>query len=333
MTDSGTYGYKFTVQPGNGETFRLWNERIAATYGFDTSCPSYSYDGSSFSDTSQSTGCTNYAVAGSVINNYQPASGTVDETTPASIIKQLTDAASDGFDKTGLVLVGGDSGANDAAAMITYFLYAAQGSTTYQQYFAGRVLSIVPSATAYPYLSQGDLVTAGGLYMTALADKLAAAVEADVLDAGVSHVVIQNVLDVTKTPRFQTVLASLDTETATTVTEVAEGWIEAFNNELETQLGGDSRVVIVDFYTHFNDEMADPAQYGLTNVSEPVCDLIDQDISTCTTTDLEATIPSGESSSDWWKTYVFANDFHPTPYGHQLLAEMVTDALSKAGWL
>jgi outer membrane lipase/esterase len=31
--------------------------------------------------------------------------------------------------------------------------------------------------------------------------------------------------------------------------------------------------------------------------------------------------------------YQFADDVHPTPYGHQLLAQFAASELAKAGWL
>ena len=35
----------------------------------------------------------------------------------------------------------------------------------------------------------------------------------------------------------------------------------------------------------------------------------------------------------WWKSYAFSDGFHPTPFGHQLLAASVSRALARAGWL
>ena len=332
LTDTGVYGYKVTVQPAEGEKILTWNERVAGAYDQQL-CRVYGFDGSTFTNNAASNGCSNYAIAGSVIQNYQPASNTVDENSPVSIIKQLNDAGARSYDDGDLVMVGGDSGANDVAAMLQYCLLAAQGNTTYQQYFAGRVLSLVPAQLAGPVLQQGDLPTAGGMYMTALASKLATAIKANLLDKGATHVVVMNTLDVTKTPKFQRVLATLPAESAAQVSAVAQAWVGAFNNELLNQFEDEPRVTMVDFYRHFNEEVNDPPQYALSNVTDPVCDLIGKDIAQCTSTELSANPPAGVSDPNWWKSYVFANDFHPTPYGHQLLAEMVTDALAKAGWL
>jgi phospholipase/lecithinase/hemolysin len=40
-------------------------------------------------------------------------------------------------------------------------------------------------------------------------------------------------------------------------------------------------------------------------------------------------VPGG---SNWWTSYLFADSFHPTPYGHQLMADLVQDSLQRKGW-
>jgi len=117
-----------------------------------------------------------------------------------------------------------------------------------------------------------------------------------------------------------------------------------------------SKVVLVDFYTSFNDEMASPAQYGLSNTSMSVCDqtyaaYLGSYTATAYTAGAQAlsttavrtqcndsyastiTPSSGDGTTSWWKTYLFADNFHPTPYGHQLLAQLVAKRLTEAGWL
>ena len=82
-------------------------------------------------------------------------------------------------------------------------------------------------------------------------------------------------------------------------------------------------------YEDFTDEIAHPAQYGLTNVTTPTCS--DTGFpATCIDAQLDAT--PGQTAG-WWQTYAFSNSFHPTPFGHQLLAASVSRALARAGWL
>ena len=110
-------------------------------------------------------------------------------------------------------------------------------------------------------------------------------------------------------------------------------WLSTFNNRLQTLASGDSRLAVVDFYTDFQDEITHPASYSLSNVTAPACTTVQSvnfDKFPCLSTTLDAT--SGQTPG-WWKSYAFADDFHPTPYGHQLLASSVSRALARAGWL
>ena len=117
-------------------------------------------------------------------------------------------------------------------------------------------------------------------------------------------------------------------------------WVSAFNSELQAKVNGDGRVALVDFYSDFSDEIAHPASYGLTNVTTPACPITGLDTSglptynfaVCTTAALDASPPSGLTAG-WWQTYAFSDSFHPTPFGHHLLAASVSRAIARAGWL
>lgn len=113
-----------------------------------------------------------------------------------------------------------------------------------------------------------------------------------------------------------------------------DGWVSAFNATLKTAAGNDSRIAVVDFYTEFKSQISNPAAYNFTNATVAVCSKIGTDeLSTCSADKLAANIPQGETSPDWWKSYVFANSFHPTPYGYQQMGQLVSRSLAQAGWL
>ena len=43
--------------------------------------------------------------------------------------------------------------------------------------------------------------------------------------------------------------------------------------------------------------------------------------------------PAGsDGTANWWKSYAFSDGFHPTPYGHDLLARRIMKSLADAGW-
>jgi phospholipase/lecithinase/hemolysin len=122
-----------------------------------------------------------------------------------------------------------------------------------------------------------------------------------------------------------------------------KSWVEAFNSRLATLVANDKRIVLVDFYTAFNDQIANPAQYGLTNVTTPACPITGMgsdglplyNFQTCTAAALSAmTPPAGATGgSNWWQTYAFSDGFHPTPLGYQLMSQLVAKSLATAGWL
>ena len=95
---------------------------------------------------------------------------------------------------------------------------------------------------------------------------------------------------------------------------------------------------MVDFYSDFADEVANPAGYGLSNAAETACPVTGKgsdglptySFPTCTSAALDST--AGKTAG-WWKTYAFSDGFHPTPMGHNLLAASVSRALARAGWL
>ena len=337
IADSGTFGYKFTVQgaaPTGPSSTPIWPEMVASSYG-STLCPHYVFTGSAFNSTA---GCTNYAIGGGRINNFTAP------TSPVSIVQQLSDAGNDGFGAGDLLLI--DGGGNDAADLIGAYLAASRdGGAAYRAVLS----TLLPVATVNAGLAGGanGMAQVGGAYMAALADKFHGAIDANALKKGAMRVAVLNMPAIDKTPRLQQVLggitASAGPEASAQVQGLLKAWLEAFNAQLATRFAGNDKVVVVDFYTAFNDQVANPAQFGLTNAKNTACPVTSvggdglpaYTFPTCTVTALSAqTPPAGATGgADWWKTYAFSDSFHPTPYGHQLVSQLVSRALARAGWL
>lgn len=358
LADSGTFGYKFTVQSGTGTPYKVYPERIAATYGVNL-CAHYTVSGGTPTAPTfaANAACTNYAVAGSAVSYYVETSATtglVADSVPTSAIKQLTDLGTAGLSANDLVIVG-EFGANDAATLAEKLGDYQSSSSPHYGIILGTLLD---STTITANASRPDIQ--GVLYMQALADKLTAAIKTNLLDKGATRVAVLNTLDITKTPKFQAKLAALSSVAAAQTTAIVNAWVQAYNARLAQNLAAyGSKVAVVDFYTNFNAEMNDPAQYGLTNTSATVCDQIYSQansvtptVQTAGTTSLAPTYVSGavvgyckdttastvtptqnNTGTTWWQTYLYADNFHPTPYGHQLLAQLVAKRLTEAGWL
>ena len=334
LADVGTYGFKFTIQ-GND----LYAERVAQAYGLSKGCNFFAFTGTTFAPNAKA-GCTNYAIGNSVIN---PSSNGYSAADPRGIAVQLATATAAGnFSEGDLLLV--DGGANDASALVGAYLAAAKDGGASYLALLGTVLTPA-QVTAAAGGGAAGLAAAGGTYMAALADKFAAMLQTGALDKGAQRIALLNVPGITNTPRFQMVLDGIGAAAGATARAQSEAlfksWTVAFNTQLAAKFAGNSKVAIVDFYTAFNDQIASPAQFNLTNVKTPTCPITGAgtdtlptySFPTCTDAALAAAPPAGVTGADWYKSYAFSDGFHPTPYGHQLTAQLISRTLAQAGWL
>lgn len=366
LADSGTFGFKFTVQAGPGlSAYQVYPERVASAYGLPALCAAYRATGpTTFAVAS---GCTNHAVAGAGINfgRFSDAnSDTVDDTftalptVPWSQLFQLEALGAQGF-AWGDLLIVGEGSANDTATLVTAYLTDAQtagtlNTTLFRQVITSLMNDGGTTAGAGVLAADGGLA-AGTTYMQQLARTLVASVRTNAIQQGARRVLILNTLDVTRTPRFEAILAGIGETQATNVRNLVRAWINAYNTALvneSRQLQG--RVEVFDFYSVFNTQLANPSQYGLTNLAQTVCDetyaesssytpslatagntsLNDGPVRTsCTDTYASSIMPSVGTGTTWWTTYLFADNFHPTPRGHELLGTEVNQRLRQLGWL
>jgi outer membrane lipase/esterase len=342
LADAGTFGLKFTVQnAASAAGFPIYPQIVAQDFGVAAPCNFYVFTGSTFVPNTTA-GCTDFAVGGGRIVNPASNGGV---TAPFDIPVQLATAvqvAGGSWTSTDLLIV--DGGGNDAADLVTAYLGAGTGAGGLANYqaFLAQQLDAATIAATLPQPNGAAL--AAGLYMQKLADTYYGAIKANALDKGATHVAVQNVADITLTPRFQQVLGAVGNSSGAAAATQLQGairqWLSAFNSRLAADVGGDARVALVDFYADMTDEMAHPASYGLTNVTTPACPITGVDgsglptytFATCTSAALDAKPPSG-ATAGWWQTYAFSDSFHPTPFGHRLLAASVSRAIARAGWL
>ena len=341
LADSGTFGLKFTVQgsagTGAGST-PIWPELVAQEVSDADALCAYNRVNPLTQAVTVQAGCTNYAVGGGRINNV------ANPQDPRSITLQLQQAAQvhGSYKSTDLLLV--DGGGNDAADLAGAYLGATtvQGQATYR----ALLISLLPAATVDALFGQlGGPEQAGGAYMQALADTFHDSIKTSALDKGASKVVVLNLPDITLTPRFQAVLGAISQQAGAAAAQQAQGlirqWIVAFNTRLASRFAGNSQVALVDFYAALTDQVANPAKYGLTNAVDTACPVVGvgsdglpvYNFLTCTASALSGTPPAGVSGgANWWRTYLYSDSFHPTPYGHELLADAVASAVRAKNW-
>jgi len=323
----------------------VYPERVALSYGITSMCSYYTpTSATTFTPNTAQAGCTNYAIAGSRINNYTAP------TSQLSVIQQMKDAtATANIGGSELALI--DGGGNDAADLVGAYLKA--GTDGGASYLA-LLKTVLDATTVNTEAAAGaaGLAKLGGMYMAAVSAQFSAAIDANILAKGANYVAVLNMPGITNTPRFQMVLDSISAAYGGGTAGAAaraqsealfKSWIVAFNTELATKFAGNANVVVVDFYTSFNDQVATPTQYSLTNATTPACPItgVGSDglptytFATCTDVALSAmTPPTGATGgADWWKTYAFSDSFHPTPQAHKNLAQLISRSLAQAGWL
>jgi phospholipase/lecithinase/hemolysin len=137
--------------------------------------------------------------------------------------------------------------------------------------------------------------------------------------AGADRFLVPNLPDVGSTPRF----------VGTSDQAAARSFTAAFNETLASELDAfllatpGVELFTVDLFGLFDDLLADPSAFGLTNVmDEAAPDLTPGDQSYDTT----QIVPNPDQ-------YLFWDDFHPTATGHALIAQTALAAIPEPGSL
>ncbi|WP_288377904.1 SGNH/GDSL hydrolase family protein [uncultured Massilia sp.] len=178
-------------------------------------------------------------------------------------------------------------------------------------------------ATAAGNKAGADYATANGPRLVqelgAAGAQMAAIVKNEVLAKGAKYVIVANLPDVASTPAGKSRTADIQALITT--------MINAFNTQLKAGLGGeDPRVLYVDLYAVSNDQVKNPAPYGLSNVTSPACG--PNPLGTTSLICTNANTVAGDVSH-----YMFADDIHPTPFENNLIARLVLKEMAVKGWL
>lgn len=341
LSDSGTFGFKFTVQSGASSPTKIWSDVVNEGLRLSPICPRYTGSGrSTVVQNPNARNCTSYAIGGGRVSLAAVPS----HSAQLAVGKQLEELGSEGNYASGdMLLVNG--GGNDAADLTGALLMrASDGGASYQSLLRTRLSELEVQAA----ISGGEIAlrAAGGLYMQRLAAQLAQSVTTHALDKGARRVIVVTVPDITRTPRFLAQLRAIAASpqggpaAAETVRLTTNSWVQVFNLQLSNAFSGDSRVAIADFYAEFNRWIDTPSAYGLTNATAAACPVTGRDeqglpsytIATCTAANLSVNPPSGVTDPNWWQTFVFSDDFHGTPKTNQLMGDVVLSLMTAKGW-
>ena len=348
LIDTGTFGAKAVTQgskPTGAGSNPVLTTAVATGFGSTEPCAYFRTNGSGGFTTSS--GCTNFGIGGAKVNN--PGA----PTSPIGINVQLTTAATaiGTYQASDLVLI--DAAGNDVADLIVAFL-AMQQTGNPAQFIAltSSVLgpSVAQQIAAAPATAPAQVGTA---YMATLATLLHSTVKTTVLDKGAQRVVVVGQVRVTATPRLNVVLTGLAKSlgaagpaTRTQLEGLFADWINAFNLNLEAKFAGDSRVLVFNGYQLMGQMISNPTAYGLTNVVDASCPPVGLDpatgpiynLSTCTEAAAAAWVGSGTSPITGkalggdWRTYLFSDNFHPTPKAYTIVGDAIVAAAKARGW-
>ena len=350
LSDSGTFGFKATVQGGSLADTRIWIDHVAEATGVAALCPRYvapnpqaNPDDVRLDPRPGAADCTSHAVVGARINVPDAALG--GDSSPFSIPRQLGDlAAAASYGPQELLLL--DGGGNDLADLMRGYLTMGQDSGAAYLALLGELLTPAQVGAAGA-AGQAGLAQAGALYMGALANAFADQIAAQALGQGARRVVLLNLPDLTRTPYFRLMLAGVEQASgqaaAAGVEAMATGWMQAFNSGLQARFVNEPRVAMVDFHAAMRlwstPVVADlPNLYGFTNTTDPACPPAGVDamqlstyfLGNCFGSALSASRPADPA---WWTTYVFSDDFHGSPMTNRLMADLVRLKLRERGWL
>ncbi len=337
LSDAGTFGYRFTVQGTESEPNRVWTELVAAGVGMTEPCARYRPSPAAAGAVEANplaASCGGYAVAGASLLLADPAANS----TPYSVLQQIRTIARERrpLGSRDLLLMSG--GANDAAEVFERWLRANANANALPAYQA--LMAQLLSPAAIGDLSQPNARANAGLqYMAKLADKLADTLRDEVLANGASRVVVTNIPDIARTPKLRAVLAglALSPNDLKDTSDFGAALATAFNQQLANRLAADSRVILYDLFGALNAWISDPPP-EFSNALEPACPRTNPNdlaalptyaISQCTAARLSA---AAGGSPNAWQSYLFADDFHPTPRGHSEASKQILQLIRARGW-
>jgi outer membrane lipase/esterase len=320
------FGGKFTA---NGPGGTIWAENLATTMGIVVTPHEVGFAGQSVkcpaaANPALANSCTIYGQGGARVTSPDGigrSTGALTVPARTQIANHLARFGSFGAGDLVLVWIGN----NDA--FIQFGAFSAAATQIQTDAAAGRISA--DEANRRLFAAQ----TAAQQEMKNAALELSGYVKSEILAKGGRYVAVFNLPDSTLTPFGQTLPPS--------VRPVLTALVDTFNLWLRDGLT-DQPVKIVDQNAPGKDVYARPTIYGITNNTVPACDaakisaitagnVTDGSSLFCNST---PGVPfnglrDGASTTTWQ----FADGVHPTPGGHLVISNYVTQQLRSFGWI
>lgn len=164
----------------------------------------------------------------------------------------------------------------------------------------------------------------------AAADALAGLV-GDMLARGARYVLVGLLPDAALTPYGQRLAggSSCDRQDPAMPCHALSRLVDAFNARLRQALEPQP-VAWLDLHALFEQQMAQPRDFGLENVRDPWCDAALPSSLLC---NLSTPATAAGADAGNLGTWLFADDIHPTPVGHRAMADRAYAELLERGWV
>ena len=341
LSDAGTYtpatsvtgngaapfiGGRFT---NNGTGSTVWVENIATALGLLVTPAEIGWAGTvvpcpAAANPALAATCTAYGQGGARVSNPDgigKASGALTVPLTQQISNHLARVGS--FKTNDLILVLG--GNNDA--FVQFAGFAAAAAQAQADAAAGK---ITPDQANQLVFAAQQTALQG---MKTAAQELSNAIVTQILGKGGKYVLVLSILDAANSP----FAATLPAEIRPVLTQLSQN----FNLWLRDGLTGQP-VQLIDPESAFFDAIrADPAKFGVANLTVPTCDaakiavitggaITDGSSLFCNS---DAVLWNGIRDGADVNTWLFADGVHPTTKGHKLLSDAVLGQLKAFGWI
>lgn len=319
LSDVGSYqvstiaavgGGKYTV---NGPDSKNWTELLAATIGVKAPCAAQTGLNSIIPgipkvpvDDHEDEGCHNYAQGGARVTEAVGPWNIGSAPDPRYVLGQLTVPVKTQIENHLTASGGKFSGSELVTVMV--------GANDLDMNLAK-----VGAGLQTPDQALAAMALAGA--------ETAAYVKGLIVAKGAQHVVVLNVPDVSKTPYAVAAAAKLGPVAGADLLRLIAGMASTYNLYLATGLVGVDEVLVVDAYGALGEWVANPAKFGISNATQPACNLAVTILPTslvCT----NATLAAADVSA-----FLFADTVHPAPFGYKLFADQVAAKMASRRWL
>jgi outer membrane lipase/esterase len=319
-------GGRFTT---NAAGSTVWIENVATSLGLVLTPHEVGFAGASAkcpaaANPALANSCTAYGMGGSRVtdpNGIGKSGGALTVPVKTQIANHL--ARFGNFKGTELVTV--FAGANDIFAQ--FGVFAAKATQNGIDVAAGRLTQAQADAAnqANAFAAQGEVKKA--------AQELAGYVRTEILAKGAKYVAVVTVPDLAATPFGASVSASARPQ-LTAMVDVLNLWLkEGLNGQ---------PVGIIDANAIFKNITANPAAFGITDITSRACDVAKiQAITAGAITDGSSLfcnstagapfngLATGASATTWF----FADGVHPTTGGHKVFTDEAVKVLRALGWI